>query len=217
VSGTDTEEDRFAQAAYTRYVHYIPTYPFYQYSYLQDLKGLWAKTSWWGPHPLRKWERKLVLSFEYGTKAAYTSLIEYVTHALYGVEGQDTYVELQGQFSESVSLDSRVRILAQASGVLQASFPRYQAFTEVAVPLAQKGWVFNSIAGNSDVTFITISVLVDRESSEIPPDSQLLFSMDVLTKPKLKRLVLRVPVSRLSAAIVFVESHFGTVEHIFDY
>jgi hypothetical protein len=215
--GTDTDEDRFAQAAYTRYVSYIPTYPFYQYSYLKDLKGLWTQTSWWGPHFVRKWERRLVLSAEYATKAAYTSVIEYLTHALYGVEGQDTYAELSGAAPDAALLDPRVHILAQQPDSFQTSLPRYQAFTEVALPLARDGFRFNNIAGNAGTDFITLSVLVGPQFGELPRNVETLFTMDVLTAPGTKRLMLRTPVFALSDTLVFIDSHQGVIEHIFDY
>ena len=45
----------------------------------------------WGPHPIRKWERRIFLSIDYAVEAFYCWFIEKGTHATYGREPAATY------------------------------------------------------------------------------------------------------------------------------
>jgi len=40
------------------------------------LKEFWKETPLWGKHPIRKWERKFILSIDYGLEALYAWVLE---------------------------------------------------------------------------------------------------------------------------------------------
>ena len=84
ISGHDTEEDVFAARTAEEYGRFMHTTPWYEFPFGEKLTGLWRQTHAWGKHPLRKWERRLALSTEYTTKAAYAWLIRATTKATYG-------------------------------------------------------------------------------------------------------------------------------------
>ena len=55
-----------------------------EYSFMTQLKMLWRVPPLWGPHMVRKWERRLILSLEYLVKAQYATVITVATKAAYG-------------------------------------------------------------------------------------------------------------------------------------
>lgn len=88
-SNEPVEEDRYAYRVARAYADFVHLRPFYEFSFWRRFKGLWHNTSFWGRHPIRKWERKAFLSLDYGIEAFYCSLIE-IAQASYGFEPSDT-------------------------------------------------------------------------------------------------------------------------------
>jgi len=58
-------------------------------------RGLWTETKLWGPHVVRKWERKAWLSLDYGIEGVYCGLIKLASHAVYGLEDDVTYASIE--------------------------------------------------------------------------------------------------------------------------
>src|SRR5262249_25483020 len=85
------EEEGHAYQTARAYADFVHIRPFYEFSFWERFKGLWRQTRWWGPHALRKWERKAFLSVDYAVESFYCWIIEQVTHATYGFEGTDTF------------------------------------------------------------------------------------------------------------------------------
>ena len=190
-----TEEDCYAANVAQDYGVFVMERPFYEYKFLRAFRGLWSSTKLWGPHPVRKWERKAWLSLDYLVEAAYCSLIELASHATYGVEDDVTYAEVQ-----NLTANSAMQIL---------KLPRYQSFTAAATRLLASPARFSTIAGNRQ---IMITAVVPRSWTFSLPVGELLFSLDILTDPKLKRVAIRVPVDSLNQITGLME-----IEHIYDY
>jgi hypothetical protein len=53
-----TGEDRLNAAIAREYVDFLDGEPWYKFAYVDALRRLWTETGFWGPDPLRKWERK---------------------------------------------------------------------------------------------------------------------------------------------------------------
>ncbi|MEZ4674947.1 MAG: hypothetical protein R2932_11965 [Caldilineaceae bacterium] len=73
--GLPTAEDALARQYAKEYGDFIHAIPWFDFPYLEKLQQLWTTTGWWGPNPLRKWERKVALSVEFLGKTAYGALI----------------------------------------------------------------------------------------------------------------------------------------------
>jgi hypothetical protein len=86
-----TAEDQYAYNVSREYADFVHVQPFYEVHFARDVKGLWAENSVWGPHPIRKWERRLFLTIDYASEALYCWLIEQATYATYGREPEETY------------------------------------------------------------------------------------------------------------------------------
>ena len=210
-----TSEDQYAYKVAREYAEFVHVRPFYEFHFARHLRGLWTENSLWGPHFIRKMERRAFLSLDYAAEAVYCSLIEQATHSTYGREPGDTYAWVENLNPEQLSQIPRVKLVKPVGPQAQiVIIPRYQEFTAVAAGLAQHGARFVEIAGNSQ---ITLSVLAPESWRYQGPAAQQLFSMPLLTHPGRQRVVLVCPVSSLDQALNTLPSDGVIVEHVYDY
>ena len=205
-----TEEDKYAARVADDYGNFVRDRPFYEFSFSRALRGLWADTRLWGPHPLRKWERKAWLSLDYGVEAAYCGLIELASHATYGVEDDVTYAWVENAPESAWSNIAGVgKVKSVGTDSFIVKMPRYQKFTVAAQQLLGARVRFVEIEGNRQ---IMATAVVPRAWTFQLPAGELLFSSEILTDPLSKRIVLRVPVGDLGSIVGKVP-----LEHIYDY
>jgi hypothetical protein len=205
-----TEEDRYAARVAQNYGIFVEDHPFYEFPFFSAFKGLWTDTRLWGPHLLRKWERKMWLTLDYGIEAVYCGLIRVASHTVYGVEEDVTYAVIENTPQVVLSdLPQARNVKSIGTDSFLVRMPRYQKFTDAAKDLLRANARFVEIAGNRQ---IMVTALVPRASGFQPPAGELLFASDVLTNEQLQRVALRVPVASLGEVV-------GTlpVEHIYDY
>jgi hypothetical protein len=204
------EEDRYAARVAQNYGIFVGDRPFYEFPFFAAFKGLWTDTRLRGPHLLRKWERKMWLSLDYGIEAVYCGLIELASHAVYGVEEDVTYALIENA-PEALrsSLPDIHNVKSAGTDSFVVRMPRYQKFTDAAQELLRANARFVEIAGNRQVM---VTALVPRASRLQLPAGELLFASDVLTNEQLQRVALRVPVESLGKVVSTL-----AVEHIYDY
>jgi hypothetical protein len=205
-----TPEDRLAAGVERDYVDFIRVEPWYKFDFVTPLRRLWSDTPWWGPHPLRKWERRYALSSEWLVKAAYGWLLGKATHEAYAVPKDTTLAVVR---NPPAGLPANVRQLAHRGDEYLLALPRYQGFGDAAVALSRRGAAFEEIAGNRGT--ILVSVLTTRDAP--PSYAHVLFEQPVLTRPGLQRDVLQVPVDKLGALLDRYAGAPGAIEHVFDY
>ena len=211
------EEDAYAARVAREYADFVYVRPFYEFHFGHALKQLWKETPFWGKHPIRKFERKFILSVDYGIEEIYARAMLFASHITYGQESDETYTWIT-HVPENVLADfprvKRIKNLAADSWLV--SIPRYQEFTDVAVKLAARGVQFEQIAGDDD---IMITIVVPKNwTYDLPPGGgSLLFTEDILTQPGVKRIALECRVVALSAALNHFTSQGIKIEHIYDY
>jgi hypothetical protein len=206
-----TPEDRLATRVERDYVDFIRVEPWYKFDFMGPLRKLWSDTPWWGPHALRKWERRYALSSEWLVKAAYGWMLGKAAHETYAIPKENTPVVAR---NAPADLPAGVQLLAQQGDEYLLALPRYQGFSDAATALARRGTTFEEIAGNRDT--ILVSVLGARGIA--PPDyAPVFFTQPLLTKPGQQREVLQVPVGKLETLLNRYANVPGTIEHIFDY
>ena len=210
-----TSEDQYAYKVAREYADFVHVRPFYEFHFARHLRGLWAENSLWGPHPIRKWERRIFLSLDYAAEAFYCSLIEQATHATYGREPDETYAWVENLDEALLSQIPHIKLVKpigpQAAIVV---LPRYQGFSAAASNLAQHGVRFVEIAGNSQ---ITLSVVAPQSWRYQGLAGRQLFSMPLLTHPGQQRVVLMCPVQSLDQALNALPSDGVLMEHVYDY
>lgn len=212
--GSRTPEDEFAAQVARDYGNFIPTRPWFEFPFAHKFRELWTSTDLFGPRFLRKTERKIFLSFEYGAKALYAGLIRLASHAVYGVA--DTEVYASGHAVGDLALDKpgvrRVRELGPGHWIF--TVPHYQGFTDTVPLLARAGVQFDEIAGNDEImlTLVTPADWTYHLSAGRP-----LFATTLLADSKSKRIAVQVPVKALSAVLGEIETKGLRLEHLFDY
>src|ERR1700730_7788172 len=182
-----TEEDAYAARVAREYADFVYVRPFYEFHFAHALKGLWKETSLWGPHELRKLERKTILSVDFGLEAIYAEILEKLSHVAYGVEPTETYAWVDNLPESLFGKYPHMRRVKNSGGrSYVVSIPRYQEFTWLGVRLAKEDVHFVQIAGNDE---IVVSAIVRRWTYETP-EERLLFSEKFLTQPDVTRIVL---------------------------
>lgn len=210
-----TEEDAYARQVAKAYGDFIHTIPWYEFPFGEKLSGLWRETSLTGPNLIRKWERKLALSLEYGGKAGYAWLIKQGTQTAYAPENLEIQVWVEGVSDEVWQNEPQLRLVKTISPEAAiVAIPRYEAFTQIVPRLIRQGVRFVEIAGNDE---ILLTVIVPREWEYRLEMGQFLFALDILSQPALKRIAVKVPVTSLHTVLTGLESSGAQLEHLYDY
>jgi FAD/FMN-containing dehydrogenase len=213
-----TAEDRYAAKVATAYAQLINDKGWYEFSFGHALVHLWTDVPFFGPGILRKWERRLWLSAEYGFKAVYATLIGLGTGAAYAPD------ELQRSFvvagwNDSLAADTapvhlrRVAWLDRRYALL--SVPRYAAFRDALLGLAQAAARVRvaEVSGNDVVTITGTAPLAWRA----PPRTTVVTAYDVPTDPGWMRVVLAVNARDLLDVLSEKARGRLVVDHIYDY
>jgi hypothetical protein len=213
---TDTPEDRFAAETAGELARFERGAPWQQFPFGARLQQLWAATPMWGPHVIRKWERRVVLSAEYGVKALCASAARLIaatpadkdTARLHAWVGSATPVALQTHGAEIVS--------TVGPGSFIVTLPRGEAFTRAAVGLVGAGAKLLDVAGNDEIA-LTAIVRQPVASTDAPPAGRVLATDPLLTEPAASRLTLRLPLARLADVLAWLSARGAVVEQLYDY
>lgn len=211
------EEDSYAARVAREYADFVYIRPFYEFHFAHALKQLWKETPLWGKHPVRKWERKFILSVDYGLESIYAWILEKASHLTYGAESDETHTWIENApetlFQEFPRIKSVKQIGPRSFVVI---IPRYQEFTDRAIELAKRDVHFAQIAGNDE---IMVTVVVPKSwSYELPAsDGSVLFTESFLTQQDVKRIAIECPVRSLHSVLENLTSRGAKIEHIYDY
>jgi hypothetical protein len=211
------EEDAYAARVAREYADFVYIRPFYEFHFAHALRELWKETPFWGKHPIRKWERKFILSVDYGLEAVYAWVLEKASHLTYGVESDETYTWIENAPATLFQEFPRIKNLKQIDPQSFVVFiPRYQEFTDRAIELAKRNVHFVQIAGDDEI-MLTI-VAPKNWSYDLPAsDGSVLFTENFLTQPGVKRIALECPVRSLHSVLNSFSTRGIKIEHIYDY
>lgn len=208
-----TDEDKFNAQFTQDYVDFIRELPWYEFDFTSRISRLFSETSFWGPHFIRKCERKYMLLTELVVKAGYGYLIKLGTKAAYDEALLTTAVVVDKAPDTLPANTKLLKTYPDESALLL--LPRYEAFNPAASALAQHGVTFREIAGNNSALLLT--VLSPENWHPDRPDFRVVFTQPILTKPGLKRVALVTTVGRLNKTIRYVQEQHVTIEHVYDY
>jgi len=210
--GKDTEEDRLIQRAHRAYADFIFGSAWYEYDFGHWFDELWGETPFFGEHFIRKLERRIFFTLEYGGKAAYAKVIELAAHTAFGIKDDHLYFTVIAPADdtpnptgvETVRADGRFRVVTSL---------RWGPFTEAAVALATAGFDFADIAGNHRI----VVTAVGPRDREPPGDAAELFESRVLSSGELERHVLLVETRSLASLLRALPASGVRLEHVYDY
>jgi len=211
------EEDAYAARVAREYADFVYIRPFYEFHFAHALAQLWKETPLWGKHPIRKWERKFILSVDYGIEALYAEAMQVASHLTYGAESDETYTWIESAPATLFQEMSRIKNVKQIGPQsFVVVIPRYQEFTDRAIELAKRKVHFVQIAGDDE---IMLTVIAPKNwSYDLPAsDGSLLFTENVLTQPAVKRIALECPVRSLHSILNNLAARGIKIEHIYDY
>ena len=211
------EEDAYAARVAREYADFVYIRPFYEFHFAHALAQLWKETPLWGKHPIRKWERKFILSVDYGIEAVYAKAMLTASHLTYGQESDETYTWIENAPGCLSKEFPRIKIVVVTAGnACIVSIPRYKEFTDIALKLAARDVHFEQIAGNDEI-MLTI-VAPKTWNYDLPAsDGSLLFTENFLTQPGVKRIALECPVRSLHSVLNNFSGRGIKIEHVYDY
>jgi hypothetical protein len=211
------EEDAYAARVAREYADFVYIRPFYEFHFAHALKQLWKETPLWGKHAIRKWERKFILSVDYGCEAIYAGILQAASHLTYGVESADTYTWIENApetlFREFPRVKKGKDVSAQS---YVAIIPRYQEFTDLAVKVANRDAHFVQIAGNNEI-MLTVAAPKSWNYDLPAKEASLLFTEGFLTQPDVRRIAFECPVRSLHSVLNHLAAQGIKTEHIYDY
>ncbi len=216
--GALSDEDRYAHAVAEEYGRFIHVRPWYEYPFAAKLRGLWTDTPLFGAHLIRKWERKVFLTAEYGIKAVYGGVIHAATRLTYGTQDDRVHVVVAGWDDSLVTGDGRIdsiERLDDAHALLAA--PRYDELRDAMFGLAGSGAPIQiqAIAGNDE---IALTGVAPAGWVHTGGDGTFAYALPLPTDAARKRVLLRVPVRRLLPLLRQLDSASGlAIDHIYDY
>jgi hypothetical protein len=216
----DTPEDRFAAETAGELARFERGAPWQQFPFGARLQQLWSATPMWGPHVLRKWERRVVLSAEYGVKSLCASLARLIattpadkdTARLHAWVGNTTAAALQANGAEMVS--------TVGPGSFIVTLPRGDAFTRSVVGLVGGGARVLDVAGNDEIALTAIVRQPGVEAggeADAPPAGRVLATDPLLTDPSARRLTVRAPLARLADLSAWLQRRGAVLERLYDY
>jgi len=218
----DTPEDRFAADTVRELARFERAGPWQQFPFGARLQQLWSATPMWGPHVLRKWERRVVLTVEYGVKATCASAARLIaatpadkdTVRLHAWVGGATPAVLQANGAELVS--------TVGPGSFIVTLPRGEAFTRSLVGLVGGGVKVLDVAGNDEIALTAIvrsapHATAGSAPDEAPPAGRVLAADPLLTEPSARRLTLRTPLARLGDVAAWLQRRGAVLERFYDY
>lgn len=209
------QEDAYAQKVAREYADFLPMVPWYEFPFGSKLTGLWKETDLWGSSPLRKWERKIVLSLEYFSKAIYGGIIKKATKSAYSPAELEIMVWMQNIPQSILKNEPKISIVEKIDSKSEVvKMPSYKLFTDIMLMLSRSKLAFYEIAGNDE---INVTAIAPSEWEYKLQEGEFLFDMKILSDPLHKKIVVRAPVKDLSPIINGLEESGASIEHIYDY
>jgi FAD/FMN-containing dehydrogenase len=216
--GRLTAEDRLAHEVAADYGRFIHTIPWYQYPFGKQLRRLWSDVPLRGPHPVRKWERRLALTVEYGIKALYAKMLGGATGAAYTPQDLRIGVVVYGDTSSIAPADKRV-LHRDPLGPRHSlvTVERYEAFSTLMRESAARGDTVPivEIAGNDDVV---VTGIAPADWRYVGPEAEFLYAIPIATDAQKIRPVLKVRTRDLLPFLRKMQDKGGlAVDHVYDY
>ena len=214
-SDTPTEEELYAAQVAQEYGQFMHEIPWYFFPFQEKLQGLWNETSLWGPDPIRKWERKLALTIEYGGKLIYSSFTNLGAQATYGgADVEKIYAVTEGITEDMQSKD--LEVMEEIDGQRQLiRITRFEYFSDTVPGLLEGGVLFDEIAGNREILF---TLLAPQDADYNFEYGDYLFDLPILTKPGQTRAAIKVRVGDMAQFFEELKTREDLrFEHMYDY
>jgi len=216
---TDTPEDRFAAETARELARFEHGALWQQYPFFTRLKTLWLTTPAWGPHPLRKWERRVVLTVEFSVKSAGAWVGRLVAPAPAERDTARLHAWIGGTTPAAIQMNGAELVSTVGPGSFIVTLPRGDAFMRSIVGLVGSGARVLDVAGNDEIVLVAVTRAggATAPSGDQPPSGHVLASDPRLIDPSARRLTVRVPLAKLADVFTWLQARGATIEAIVDY
>ena len=211
-----TEEDAYNRQVAKEYGQFIHMIPWFDFPFGEKLRGLWSETTLWGPNPIRKWERKFVLSADYGIKAIYAWVIKSGADAVYGgPDDLQVYAVVAGLNAEMRANQPELKFIQPIDAKRDlVTLTRFEIFTQIVPGLTRQGLRFVEIAGNDE---ILVTFIAPQGAQQTFDNAEVILALPLPTQPELTRVAARMKVSQLHLFLQELVAKNLKLEHIYDY
>lgn len=209
----DTPEDELIAQAQRAYSNLIFDKPWYEFDFSHWVEELWRDTPFFGEHFLRKLERRLFFTAEFGIKQVYANIIGYASRTAYGVNHDRIYMTVTAP-EDRAPLPDGVQVHAENGGQQIISTLRWGPFTEALPRLASAGYIFTDISGNRR---IALSLVGPSDEECEFKGAVKLFESRFVSDQRRVRHVLMAEVSQLSNILKEIPGTRMQLEHVYDY
>jgi hypothetical protein len=192
------------------YAKFLYQTPWYKYDFASARARLWDAPL---TMPVRGWERRLALGGEWSAKMQYARAIAGAVSAA-GVAKLEIRSIVSGVNAVALKAIPEVEIIREFDGKIEINTPRYAAFTEILKAIAAQGGSIIEIAGNDE---IMITATAANDADVVNPDGSTLIAEVPRDGFDGRRLILSVPIAKLSETIRTLGSGPLKLEHIYDY
>lgn len=210
--GRRTPEDAFALAVAEDYARFLRQTPWYEYPFGATLARFWRETPIVGGNALRKIERRIALSLEWGAKAVYAQAI-----AL-GAAASPAPLRIRsvvvGLTDGDLAADPGLALIRREGDRAVIETDRYATFTDILTRLAARGRDIADIAGNRH---IMVTVLSPDPRLPAQPDAKILLTVPVAARPGWHRIAVDVKVPQLAAFLRSLAPAGLVLDHVYDY
>jgi FAD/FMN-containing dehydrogenase len=211
----ETPEEALIRDAHRAYAKLIYDKPWYKFPFWAWAKQVWTDAPFFGQNFIRKTERKIFFTLEFGFKALYAKLIGFGAQTAY--EPSDGLVTMHVRTDAKTlgAIDERIKILKDfGNRDMVVTVPRWGAFTEIVPKMAVREVEFVRISGNDDI-LVTATTAVDAYAKPAP--LKFLFTSVVMAPEHQKRMVYVAKVAELAKALRLMPESKLQLEHIYDY
>jgi FAD/FMN-containing dehydrogenase len=209
----DTPEDELVAQAQRAYANFIFNKAWYEFDFGHWVAKLWRDTPIFGQHMLRKLERRLFFTAEFGVKQVYARIIGFASHTAYGANHDRIYMTVVAP-ADAGPAPEGVEVHAQDGQTQIISTLRWGPFSEAAPRLAAAGYTFKDISGNRR---IVLSIVGQRAEECLVNGAVELFESRMVSNDERVRHVLLADVGQLSSILQGLSGTRLQLEHIYDY
>jgi len=215
MKSADTPEDLLIQEAHSAYGDLIYYEPWYVFPFSSYVGRIWSDTPFFGDNFIRKLERKLMFTGEFGFKALYAKLIGFGATTAYEASDGLVTMHIVADIDSLPDIDPRISVLHDfGDGDLVVTVPRWGGFSEVVPKLAAAGARFVEISGNDE---IVVTGVHSEDSKRLPEHTRLLFDSMVISPIGRRRSVYVVRIEHLADALESFKPNGVKLEHVFDF
>lgn len=210
----NTPEDEIISQAHRAYSELIFDKAWYEFDFAHWVGRIWKDTSFTGKNFIRKLERKLFFTLEYGFKTGYAKLIKLSAQTAYEQGDGLIYMTASVPDTTSITATAATEIISTDNEDVLLSVKRWGEFTKTIPVLAEHGYDFEDISGNH---VITLTLIQNDQQAFTSSYAKKLFSSKLVSDSSKKRIAVVTKVHDLKEFILELMENKQPIEHIYDY